>query len=44
MGSFSGSIPYLSNIDGPLYTIFTVAEIDEKILNAGGLGVIFNSP
>jgi len=41
---FSGSIPYLSNIDGPLYTIFTVAEIDEKILNAGGLGVIFNSP
>jgi hypothetical protein len=40
----SGSIPYLSNIGGPLYTIFTVAEIDGKILNAGGLGVIFNSP
>jgi hypothetical protein len=38
----SGSIPYLSN--GPEYKIFALAETDGKILNAGTLGVIFNSP
>ena len=40
----SGSIPYLSNLGGPLYWVHTMMEIDGKILNAGNLGVIFNSP
>lgn len=40
----SGSLPALSNLAGPLYTIFSVAEIDGKIVHAGNLGALFASP